>query len=80
MKEDKRNYGIDLLRIVSMFMIMLFHILGDGGLLEAVSDDTVKREICTFIEMSVFSNDRYPSLIPQTAESRSNVRRYRAGR
>lgn len=31
---DKRNYGIDLLRIVSMFMVVFLHILGGGGVLE----------------------------------------------
>ena len=27
----KRNMGIDLLRIVTMFMIVLLHIFGKGG-------------------------------------------------
>lgn len=31
---DKRNYGIDLLRLVSMFMVVVLHILGQGGVLE----------------------------------------------
>ena len=31
MLERKRNYGIDLLRIVSMWMIVGLHVLGDGG-------------------------------------------------
>lgn len=29
----KRNYGIDLLRIISMYMIAILHVLGQGGVL-----------------------------------------------
>ena len=29
----KRNYGIDLLRIISMFMIVILHVLNHGGIL-----------------------------------------------
>lgn len=31
--DDSRNYGIDLLRIASMYMIVVIHILGGGGVL-----------------------------------------------
>ena len=34
MKE--RNYGIDLLKIVSMFMVVVLHVLRHGGILENV--------------------------------------------
>lgn len=30
----ERNYGIDLLRIISMFMVVILHVLGNGGVLE----------------------------------------------
>ena len=33
---NERNYGIDSLRIVSMFMVVLVHLLGHGGLAESV--------------------------------------------
>lgn len=33
MNEKKRNYGLDLLRIVSMLMILILHLLGKGGAL-----------------------------------------------
>ena len=36
-KEHNRNLGIDLLRIVSMFMIVLLHVLGQGGILSPLS-------------------------------------------
>ena len=31
---EERNYGIDLLRIVSMMMVVLLHVLGQGGILD----------------------------------------------
>ena len=31
----KRNYGIDLLRMVLMFMVVILHTLGHGGIIEA---------------------------------------------
>ncbi len=34
---DKRNYGIDLLRLVSMFMVVVLHTLGQGGVIELAS-------------------------------------------
>lgn len=33
MASNERNYGIDSLRIVSMFMIVMLHVLGAGGIL-----------------------------------------------
>lgn len=33
--EKKRNYGIDLLRLVLMFMVCMLHTLGQGGILDA---------------------------------------------
>jgi len=32
-----RNYGIDLLRMVSMFMVIILHMMGNGGILAAVA-------------------------------------------
>ncbi|MCI5773946.1 MAG: acyltransferase [Erysipelotrichaceae bacterium] len=38
MKNLDRNYGLDLLRIVSMIMVVTHHFLGHGGVLENVAD------------------------------------------
>lgn len=35
--EAERNYGIDLLRIVTMFMVVILHSLGHGGVLSALT-------------------------------------------
>lgn len=33
---SKRNYGIDILRLVMMFMICILHCLNQGGILNGV--------------------------------------------
>ena len=49
MKE--RNYGIDLLKIVSMFMIVVLHIHGNGGVIGSVDSLTLNGNIVWFIEI-----------------------------
>lgn len=34
--EDKRNFGLDILRILSMYFVVILHILGQGGILGSV--------------------------------------------
>lgn len=33
----QRNYGLDLLRMAAMFMVLLLHTMGQGGILEHLS-------------------------------------------
>lgn len=40
--QSERNYGIDLLRIVSMFLICIAHVLGAGGMINASVGNTNK--------------------------------------
>ncbi len=52
MSEHKRNYGIELLRLLSMFYVILLHTLGHGGILDAakkVGDRTYN--IIWFVEI-----------------------------
>ena len=51
---SKRNYGIDLLRTISMFMILILHILGNGGILKQVIPLTIYGELIWFIEVCCF--------------------------
>lgn len=46
----ERNYGIDLLRPILMFMVCVLHILGKGGILSAVSFGTVEYKTFWLIE------------------------------
>lgn len=36
--KSERNYGIDLLRIISMLAIVLLHVLGHGGILDTIGN------------------------------------------
>lgn len=54
MSVSKRNYGIDLLRIVSMYMICMLHVLGNGGILASTSSGTLKFHIVWFLESCCF--------------------------
>ncbi len=45
-----RNYGIDLLRIASMLMVMILHILGAGGVLGAAEKLSINHEIAWLLE------------------------------
>ena len=50
----KRNEGVDLLRIIAMFMVLFLHILGNGGILfeaEVLSSHGI---VAWFFEMATF--------------------------
>ena len=48
---NQRNYGIDLLRMVSMYMVCMLHTLGCGGILAGTAADSVKHCIAWFVEI-----------------------------
>lgn len=50
-RKTDRKYGIDLLRIVSMIMIPILHILGHGGILKNVTPLTVHYLLVWFLEV-----------------------------
>ncbi len=47
---NERNYGIDLLRLVLMFMVCVLHILGQGGALAASSGSMLGYGIFGFVK------------------------------
>ncbi len=49
-----RNHGIDLLRIVSMLMVVILHILGCGGILKATAPLSTNYNIAWFLEISAY--------------------------
>ncbi len=51
----ERNYGVDLLRIVAMFMVLFLHILGNGGILFEVKVLSPHGIVAWFFEMATFS-------------------------
>ena len=46
----KRNYGIDLLRMVLMYMVVVLHVLGHGGVLDALEPLSVKYSLAWLLE------------------------------
>jgi surface polysaccharide O-acyltransferase-like enzyme len=50
----QRNYGIDLLRIVSMFFICVLHVLGHGGILQSTVFLSINYYIGWFLEISAY--------------------------
>lgn len=45
-----RSYGIDLLKSVSMLMVVVLHVLGVGGILNATTNGTAANNIAWFLE------------------------------
>ena len=54
MIEKSRNYGIDLLRILCMYMVVILHILGQGGILEASPKGSVNWAIAWLMRIGVY--------------------------
>lgn len=69
---EKRNYGIDLLRIVSMFMVVMLHILP----LEVGKILSIKKEVVYFLECACFCAVNCYALISGYVGVRKNKRSY----
>lgn len=52
--KNKRNYGIDLLRIISMLYVILLHSLGQGGLLENTIVNSIQYKFVWLIEICAY--------------------------
>ena len=50
-----RNYGIDALRILSMLMIVILHVLKHGGVLDSTETFSVEYRTAWFIQICVFA-------------------------
>ena len=55
-QRTERNMGIDLLRIVSMLMVVCLHVLGQGGVLNGISktDATLAYSVAWFLEIASY--------------------------
>lgn len=54
LKRSERNYGIDLLRIISMLSVLLLHILGSGGILSTAPQFSLNYEVAWLLETMAF--------------------------
>lgn len=52
LKKPERNYGIDLLRIIAMLLVVVLHVLGQGGVLEASKG--VQAAVAWFFEVAAY--------------------------
>ena len=50
----ERNYGIDLLRIVSMIMVVTLHIMNAGGVLGATERMSAKYELASLLQIMTY--------------------------
>ena len=51
---QKKNYGIDALRMLAMFMVVVLHILAHGGVLNASARLTSQYEAGWFLQSAAF--------------------------
>ena len=53
-QKNERNFGIDLLRILAMYMVVVLHVLGCGGILETCERFSVNYYVAWFLETSAY--------------------------
>jgi len=53
-RNKKRIYGIDILKMISMFMVVTIHVLGNGGILGATKKHSLNYKVAYFIKIAVF--------------------------
>ncbi len=51
---SKRNYGVDFLRVVSMLMVIILHILKQGGVLSNLVAFSYRYEVAWFLEIASY--------------------------
>ena len=50
----QRNSGIDLLRMVSMAMVCMLHVLGQGGILAATAPGSTQKQLAWLLEVGAY--------------------------
>ena len=69
---NERNYGIDFLRLILMFMVCMLHTLGQGGVLSACSSGDINHKIFWFIEiLSYCAVDGFAIISGYTAKDKT---------
>lgn len=71
-----RNYGLDLLRIVSMYMVCMLHVLGQGGILDAAASNRINSKVAWFFEIAACCAVNCFSLISGYVGCRSSFKPY----
>ena len=58
-----RNYGIDLLRVYSMFLVVILHCLGQGGLLSHTANNSLQYKLLWFMKIFAYCSVNIFALI-----------------
>lgn len=53
-KKHEKNYGIEWLRILSMYMVAVLHTLGQGGIIGSFKQGDLSFSIAWFLETAAF--------------------------
>lgn len=53
-EQRKRNYGIDLLRVVAMFFVVVLHCFGHGGVLNSAVPNSVQYKTSWIVEIAAY--------------------------
>ncbi len=70
---SQRNYGIDLLRLLLMFMVCVLHVQGHGGILEAVPIGSLRHKVFWLIEIASYcAVDSFAIISGYTATNRKH--------
>ena len=54
LKSGERNYGVDLLRIVAMLYVVILHVIGPGGIVEAAAIGSAHYQVAWVLEVWAF--------------------------
>lgn len=73
----ERNYGIDLLRVLSMFMVVILHVLGCGGVLRTCSVNSINYYVSWFLEVAAFCAVDVFAMISGYVMVKSNVNTFK---
>lgn len=74
MEVKERNWGIDALRLFSMFLIVVMHTLNQGGILAVCSDDNLMSRIAWLIEVIAFCSVNCYALVSGYVGIKSKAR------
>lgn len=52
--KNTRNYGIDVMKVCAMFMVVILHVLGQGGILSGSKMMSINYEVAWFMEIASY--------------------------
>jgi len=53
-RKRTRNYGVDILKMLSMFMVVILHTLGNGGVLNSTEKNSLNFGVAYFMETAAY--------------------------